>query len=208
MRELEFVPSWYPRTRRAARLVKIQALCTLLVATCLGSWLVAANRSLQQHRTLREQLDSRIEHSSEELTLLNEQMALKQQLQRQKEVMDRVGRHIESSRMLSMLEQMMTSQMALLSLSINTMEQVVKIDSAAKALRAGEPPIERLLQVKIVGVAPSDMDISEFLEKLSGVRFFEEVRLVEAINHAMGGHDTRKFEITFTLNLTRAGGGA
>jgi len=62
-------------------------------------------------------------------------------------------------------------------------------------------PPNRQLNVRLNGVAPTDVDLANFMMRLSGVRFFENVSMSFAKDRSEGGHLMREFEITFSLNL-------
>lgn len=204
MHELEFVPSWYPRMRRRQQLLKLQATFTVAAVILLGAWILNARTGISAQRSVRAALDNRLSQSSEELALLEEQVDLKAQLQKQKEIMDRLGRHVEASRMLSLLQQSLTKQVAVLDLKISTIESVQQRVSKDPNVR-DDSSLERRQQVNVVGVAPSDLDISEFLEKLAKVRFCENVQLLEASDMSRDGHLLRKFEVVFSINLSQGG---
>ena len=46
MREVEFLPAWYPQVRRRRRLVVLQAWMTLAVLIGLGAWMTLAGRNV------------------------------------------------------------------------------------------------------------------------------------------------------------------
>lgn len=201
MRELEFLPTWYPRLRRRQQFLKLQGAITVALVVLLGGWMINARAGVSKQTQARAALDNELSKSSAELALLNEQVDLKGQLQKQKEIMDRVGKHVESSRLISLLSDSLTKQMAVLELKFSTIESAPRVNRDP-TIREEAPP-ERRLQVSVVGVAPSDLDISEFLDRLSKVRFCESVQLLEANDMAKDGHLLRRFEVVFSVNLTR-----
>lgn len=206
MRDMEFLPAWYPQTRRARRLVKWQAITTVAVLLGLGGWTLAETREIRDKRALADHLQSQIRHTAEELNLLNEKMTLKARLEQQKAVMDRIGQHVDSSRLIALLVRMMPPDMAVLSYSSSVVEQAATIDSPLKISRLKDSPLERRLEVKLSAVAPSDLDISDFFEKLSGTRFLDEVRLSNNVSDLIkDGHVMRKFEISFCIRLAQGG---
>jgi len=203
MREMDFVPSWYPLMRRRKRWLKLQITATLVSVVALSGWMLESRASVKAKRELRGLLDMKLTQSSEELHLLSEQVELKAQLQKQKQIMDRVGRHVESSRMLALFEKTLTPEMSVTELKMDTMESVRKGSNDTDSRTAAT--IERRLLVNVSGVAPTDLDISEFLERLSKVRFCENVQLLEASDITQDSHRMRKFAVTFALHLGDGG---
>ena len=57
--------------------------------------------------------------------------------------------------------------------------------------------------MRLVGVAPSDVDLANFLTGLTGVPFFDNVAMTYSKDKAQEGHLLREFEVTFSLNLNR-----
>jgi hypothetical protein len=62
------------------------------------------------------------------------------------------------------------------------------------------------MKVKMIGVAPTDVDVMNFLTRLGDVPFFEQVYMTYAKDRPENGHVMREFEVTFCLNLNSARG--
>ena len=56
MRELEFLPDWYPQTHRRRRLIVLQGWLTLIMVAGMGSWIVLQDRN----NTLDERILARL----------------------------------------------------------------------------------------------------------------------------------------------------
>ncbi len=55
--------------------------------------------------------------------------------------------------------------------------------------------------MRLVGVAPDDVDLANFLAGLTNYPFFEQIALLKADGIIDGGHAMREFEVTFSMSL-------
>jgi Tfp pilus assembly protein PilN len=202
MPELEFLPSWYPQARRRRRLFHLQAWSFLAVIGALCLWLSLVHRNVRAAELALRGADTELAQSRLELTQLQEQLRLKGELEYQRQIVSRLGTSVEMSRLLRALDSVMPKEMSLVELNVETDEQPVRPAGQRQSSTAA-PEVDRRLNVRLVGVAPSDVDLANFLTGLTGVRFFENVSMTYSRDKAQGGHVLREFEVTFSLNLNR-----
>jgi Tfp pilus assembly protein PilN len=208
MRELEFLPDWYPQSQRRKRIVLLQGYMTLILASGLGVWFVLAQRNTQTAAAALAGIDTQISQTHQEMHQLEEQVALKSQLLVQRQIVEKLGVPVEMSRLLYALDQQLPPQMSLTNLSFDTQEQlkVAATLGAARIAPQGDN-IDRRLHVRLDGVAPTDNDVANFLTGLSRVPFFDDVAMSYSRDHAENGHVMRDFEVTFSVNLNQQSGG-
>ena len=202
MLEMEFLPNWYPQLHRRKRMVILQFWATLLVAVCLGLWIFlnkgyVATRQADHRLTTQQLTESRLR-----LTALNEQLRQKQALEAEQRIVAKVGMHVETTRLLAKLDQIMPKEMTLVEATFDTVEVAQPRDSAGESKA---PDMNRKMLVKLSGVTPSDADWAGVLAKLSSVPFFQDVRLVGAKDKVDSGHLMREFEVSFTVDLGNGG---
>ena len=198
MRELEFLPDWYPKLRRRRRAVATQGWATLTVIAILGIWLLLSQRNVRAKQHELAEIKSSLTRSVVEVERLTTLEALHQQLQDQHKVFAMIGRPIEMTRILTTLDDAMPADMSILDLSIVTEE--VKTDTiAAKA--AQEKGANRRVRMRMQGVAPTDTDLANFLTKLTAKPFFSNVGVTYSRPRSEEGHVMREFEVTFALDL-------
>jgi Tfp pilus assembly protein PilN len=207
MRDLEFLPDWYPQSRKRKRVVLLQGYMTLLLAAGLCVWLLLAQRNSRTAAATLAGVDSQISQTNRELHQLQEQVALKDQLLVQRKIADKLGLQVEMSRLLYTLDQKLPRQMSLTELSFDTREQLTTANTMAAARSAAQGNnIDRRLQIRLEGIAPTDNDVANFLTALTRVPFFEDVAMDYSRDRA-DGHVMREFEITFSVNLNQPSGG-
>lgn len=200
MRELEFLPDWYPRIARQKRLLVLQAWLGGLVLATLGLWTFLAGRNIGSATAALATLDRQLLQSRGELRQLDEQKQLGAALKRQEEVVARIGLPIDMTRLIRTLDSLAPAEMSLLELNCETVESLRSVQAVARS-KGAESPLDRTLRVKVIAVAPSDVTLSAFLEALSGARQFENVAMAYARDRQVLGRIVREFEVNFSVRL-------
>lgn len=209
MREMEFLPDWYPRLRSRKRQIALQGWMSLLIVGGLGLWLVLISRNTAAAQLRLERLSGDLSSTQVELEKLRSLEHLQRQLRVQDEVMARIGLHVEMTRLVNALEAAMSRDMALLDLNMEVREQEKRITGLADIVNKAAKPrtaIDRRLHVKVRGVAPTDVELANFLFKLTNDPLFDTVTLNYARERRERGHLMREFEVSFTINLNQKEG--
>ena len=207
MREVEFLPTWYPKVRKRRRVVALQAWITLILICGLGLWILLVQRNVHAREVELISLHTDLTKSEGELQRLEDLLALQRQLGQQDQIFMKIGRPIETTKVLTTLHDLMPQDMALLELGIDSEEPVHQIGSlAARAQQEQQHQQQGKLRLKLHGIAPTDMDLAEFLAKLTAKPFFKQVELMYAHERVDSGHVMREFEVAFVMDLTGAGG--
>jgi Tfp pilus assembly protein PilN len=203
MRELEFLPDWYPRLRRQRRMVILQGWVTLAVVIGLAMWLTLARRNVRHAEAALSAFEVQIRQTETEKRQLDEQLRMKAQLEQRAQVVASLGFPVEMSRVLRTLDVIMPREMSLKDVTCTTEELHVAPQGAAlgQALSQEKPRLDRRLKVRLVGVAPDDVDLANFLAGLTNYPFFEQIALLKADGVVSGGHAMREFEVTFSMSL-------
>ncbi len=204
MRELEFLPQWYPQLRTRKRQLVLQAWLTLAVIAGLCLALSSLNHSVRgAHRALA-QISGEASATEAQVKKLDELLGLQKQLARQERVMARLGVGVETTRLLNTLEGIMPREMAILNLGMETHEQARPVANLTQALntRDKDAAVVRQLRVRLAGVVPTDADLASFLASLSGAPLFKQVTMNYARERADNGHVMREFEVSFVVPLS------
>ena len=206
MREVEFLPAWYPQVRRRRRIVVLQAWMTLIVVCALAGWMILAGRNIRAAEARLVRVERELNASRGELKTLEQLMTYSKKLGEQAQVLSKVGSHAEAARLLATLDEVMPKSTALLELSLLTEEKQPVTLVAARAAQERDSTVERRLNVKVTGVAPTDVEVAEFLTRLTGKPFFEDVRMTGSKPRLDNGRIMREFEVYFSMNLNDPAG--
>jgi Tfp pilus assembly protein PilN len=204
MRELEFLPTWYPQLRSRRKMVAIQLWATMVVGLCLMAWIALTNRTVVHKQFQSRTLDRQLLQSRSDLKQLDEMLAEEKTLQAEQQIMSRVGMHVEVSRLFAKLDQIMPKEMSLTQANFDTQEQVKDTDPKPGVKGAAAEKthlVTRKLVVHLTGVTPSDADWATVLAKLGGIPFFQDVQLENAHDKSQSGHLLREFEVSFVVDL-------
>jgi len=208
MREVEFLPEWYPKVRRRKHLMAVQAWATIILISGLGLWMLLVQRNVHAREVELNSLRSDLNQSEVDIQRLEDLLSLQRDLGKQDGIFAKIGRPVETTRVLTTLEQLMPRDMALLDLSVDTEETTPKVSGSLASRAAQEArnvKTETALRLKVHGVAPTDMDLAEFLAKLTARPFFKQVDLTYSHERADSGHIMREFEVTFAIDLNGMG---
>jgi hypothetical protein len=201
MREIEFLPDWYPRARRRQRMLALQVWCSALLIVGLGAWFTLARKNVAAAKTTLASVDAQLAQSRLELRQLDEQLELQEQLGLQKQIVSKLGLPVDMARLLQLLETVMPKEMSIVELTVDTEEQATAPADSSTSTQARQTVPERRLRVRVVAVAPSDVDLANFLAGLTATPFLDNVSMAYARDKSRLGHLMRESEVTFGLSL-------
>ena len=205
MRELEFLPDWYPQTRRRRRMVILQAWLTLVLIAGMVTWVALKDRNNSQAEHALDLQCAQLAQTYTQLAEVDKLDSLRRQLRQQEEVVSRIGFAIDACKAVNALDERMPKEMALTGLTLENEERVDHSVLAANRGANTEPPVDRRLRVRVQGVCPTDVDLANFMTQLSAVPFFDAVNNTYAREKAENNRVMREFELTFSVNLSAAG---
>ena len=204
MRELEFLPEWYPLTRQRRRIVILQGWLILTLTAGMAAYLGLAERNIKTDSESRVTLQAQLEQTNAQLAEMDKLDVMRKQLQQQEQVVSRLGFYVYASKAIETLDALMPKQMSLTGVQLDNEE---RIDNSAvqQAKGTGEAAVDRRLKVRMQGVCPTDVDLSIFLNQLATVPFFEQVSVTYAREKSDNNHVMREFEVSFSLSLNGVG---
>jgi hypothetical protein len=199
MRELEFLPAWYPALRRKRRVLFLETWLAVVIFTGMGLWAILSARNVSGKETILNQRLGQLSQSNFELRKLGELESLKQQMSDQAKLVSRLGLNLPMGRLVGVMEQVMPSEMAWLDLTAD-LQQTMRAGSALATAAGAEPTVDRELSIQLHGVAPSDVELGNFMIKLATIPHFTSSSMSNA-DLRQNGHLMREFRISFSINL-------
>jgi hypothetical protein len=206
MREIDFLPDWYPRIQSLYRATVAQAWVTLAIVAMLCGYAIFKRFQVHNAKLVTAQCQAQISLSQIQLTQLAEKLKYQAALRQQDEIVARLGLDVDATRLLKALQDAMTPEMALTNVSLETIEQARAVSVIPARNPAGTrgdfPDVDRRLKVTVDGVSPSDIQVATLIENLGKVNCFENVAFSNLQDRrSRDGHLMREFEVTFDLNL-------
>jgi hypothetical protein len=198
VRELEFLPDWYPMLRRKRRILVLETWCGIMIALALGLWVIVSARDVSARQTLLGTRQGEIRQTDSDLQKLNELESLKRQMSDQAKLVAHLGPHVPIGRLIDDLEKKMPKEMALLDVSLEFKQQ--NRPQTGRPIAGAEPLLDHQVSVQLHGVAPSDVVLGNFMIRLATIPRFLGSSLSTA-DLRQDGRLMREFRITFSLNL-------
>jgi Tfp pilus assembly protein PilN len=198
VRELEFLPDWYPMLRRKRRILVLETWCGVMIAAILCLWIVVSARDVSARQTLLGTRQGELRQTDSDLQKLNELESLKRQMSDQARLVAHLGPHLPIGRLIDDLEKKMPKEMALLDVSLEFQQQ--NKPQIGRPVAGADPIIDRQINVQLHGVAPSDVVLGNFMIQLATIPRFLGSSLSTADLH-QDGRLMREFRISFSLNL-------
>jgi len=145
-------------------------------------------------------VNQQLDRTNHDLQRLGEVEYLTNQLQQQDNIVRRLGTHVPVARLIDVLADAMPPEMALLELQFSTQEKAMS--DAARRAPSDEPArVDHVLSMRIVGVAPTDLDLSTFIGNMERIPYFSDGQLANSQGRFESGHVMREFDVTFTMDL-------
>jgi hypothetical protein len=209
MREIDFLPTWYPEIQRRYRRMIAQAWTTMTILLVLVSYAAIVGWKERIVIKTTAQTEAQIRSSRQQLTRLTEKVEYENELRRQEQIVARLGIGVDTTRLLKALEDAMTPEMTLTNLSIETVEQTQQSAAILHTRTIGaadsQPPADRMLKVLVDGAAPTNTEVATLIEHLQKRACFENItQAYMREGHSSDGHLMQEFELTFDINLTAA----
>jgi Tfp pilus assembly protein PilN len=197
MRELEFLPGWYPLLRKRRRILLVEAWLSVVIFLALCLWLVLSAHNVIAKESLLHQRQQQLDQSNAELQKLAELESLKKQMSEQARLMAQLGPNVPMGRLMDTIEQVLPREMALQDVTVEYQKLARTGPLPAHPVTEADPQY----QVEIHGVAPNDVELGNFM-----------TRLAQTIPHWVGGsmreadtrqngHLLRDFTFSFSIKL-------
>jgi Tfp pilus assembly protein PilN len=190
VRELEFLPRWYPSLQRRKSAVAAQAWIALAVVLCMAGAAVAQRWQVHRQEQIALLSSQQIAQSAKQLAKLDELQQQQQQMHSRQDAIAALGANIDMTRLLGAITAAMPPDASLLELAVE-----VRDGSA-----------DQKLKVHLQGVAPSDADVAGLLVNLNTIPFFDRVEMTDVRDRLQGGRVQREFDVSFAVQASAAKG--
>lgn len=210
---MSFLPEDYLHKRLARR---TNVIClTLFGIVTVGLW-AAFTVDRAQRQDVRDRLaavSAQFEEAAKRIEQLEELQAKKQQWTRKAQVAAMLLERVPRTLVLAELVNRMPQSLSLLDFQLKTevskttpppVSRVALERSKTKAKQAAEEPAVQVPQTEVTlemtGVAPTDMEIAEYITALGSHPMFTDVSLKYAEQSKVEEREMRKFALTMRLN--------
>jgi len=190
VRELEFLPGWYPSLQRRKSAVAAQAWIALAVVLCMAAAAVAQRWQVHRQEQISLISSQQIAQSAKQLAKLDELQQQQQQMHSRQDAIAALGANVDMTRLLGAITTAMPPDASLLEMSVE----------------ARDGSADQKLKVHLQGVAPSDADVASLLVNLNAIPFFDRVEMTDVRDRLQSGRVQREFDVSFAVQASAAKG--
>lgn len=208
--ELSFLPDDYLARKLQHRTNVICAMLFLVVMVAIGLAFYITERS---NREVEARHASKLREYTEEAKRIQQAEKMKEKQRRmaqQAELAASLLEKVPRSFILAELTNSMPPGMSLLDFQLESRKKVAPAPAAAtpaprkgkKGAAQPEPsqPRQYDVNLKVTGVADTDVQVAQFISRLNGSRLLRDVNLVISDQFAREGQELRRFTIEMTLD--------
>ena len=180
MDNIDFLPKRIKQKRGRTRLLKRQGAVLMLSAVALMAMAYVNTAAMARARAELADLEARQRRLDETLTIIPDltaslaQAAIKQRINRD------LGSRLTVNAVLAELGRLLPPAGSLTALEYNTVEIQPKVLPARTAGAIAKPkniPAEKRVRLTLAGVAPTDVDVANFIGQLSSCPLLAEVNM-------------------------------
>jgi Tfp pilus assembly protein PilN len=208
MKEADFLPEWLRQQRvRRKRLIRQGQLLAICVA-CMALLTCVRQTRISEARAALTGIHDRAEAQNRliaQIAPLERQMA---DLLIKKQIDSELGSRTDCTAMLAELCRLMPRNMSLASLELEPVDITVEPDhpgkrTARRPVRGGgrrsAAKVIRRVRVVLTGLAPTDVDVANFIGQLSASPLLENVNMGYAKTVRFRGRSAREFQASCYL---------
>ncbi|MGB2823075.1 MAG: PilN domain-containing protein [Phycisphaerae bacterium] len=203
MEEIDFLPDRIKAQRARRHRLSIQAY---LMAICVGLLMTLAYVFHVRVRTAQGEL-AMLEGRGD---AMNQQLAMKESLERElgdlmikQRIEEQLGRRVGTLAVLAELQRAMPESMTLTKLNMETVEVAVPVEPAGGnrsnrplAVEKSRSQVVKRVRLTLTGMAPTDVDVANFIGQLAGSKLFENVNMGYARNVTFRSRSARQFQVS------------
>jgi Tfp pilus assembly protein PilN len=209
--ELSFLPDDY-LARKASR--RANALCAGLSVVVMGAIASAfwfTERSMHVVETRAASVDRQFTDAARSIDQVNKMKAQQRKIVRQAELAASLVEKVPRSNLLAEFTNALSPGTSLLDLSLESRTKVIPSGSierrkpapSAAGAPAGPPqpePVKYDVYLKLTGIADSDVQVAQFMSKLTESRLVTDVRLMISDTFKQNDREMRRFQIEMLQN--------
>ncbi len=202
MKTVNLLPQWYVHQRHGQKRIKFHIAAMILLGTGMFSATWLGRQKLAADATRRDHLKAQLEMTKDPAAELK---AMEDDLHRLEELRlarKELGNTVPMSAVVQQLRNQMTPGMALSNVSIDVRSEPVK-GSGFVGDPHNPPKYHDVAHLNVLGIAPNDRQITQFIEEVSRNPLFAGVTLDFTRTSTLQNYAVRKFEIQLDMDLER-----
>jgi Tfp pilus assembly protein PilN len=205
---INFLPEWYISARRCRRSLQRQALLLLLMVAGMAL-LQMVTLSRRQDLSLYEQaLAQQVSAVRGQLNEVADLQQTRTELAQQLHIYESLARPITFTQISNTLAALTPDAVFLTTLDAELQQLTRQRARPQTDPTTNKPKTEsetyEVIQIEIEGVAPSNVEIANYVGQLAATNLFRNVKMIQSREGAIGTAVTRAFKLTMEVALDRA----
>lgn len=206
MENIDFLPERIRNQRFRSKWFSRQVYLLAIFAGALALLALERQNRISQAEAELLLLTGRSANVQRQLAMLTSLETQQAELHLKKRINDHLGSRFNVVVVLAELERLMPNSMSLVNLHVETVEQSNQVTPAlvrpgprplvVSAPQAAAEQTVKRLRLVITGVAPTDVDVANFIGQMATSRLFEEVTMGYTKNVTYRGKMAREFQAT------------
>ena len=212
-KDLSFLPEDYLEKRAQRRTNVLSVILFLIVMGGVIAAYYVTNEKRSNVQKLQTHVNEQFRKAAEQLAKLKELQAKKDHMIRKAKVTSVLVERVPRSILLSEMINKMPTNLSLIEMDLES--KAVRKPMARTALEAaknkkkqqGDPNLvdmpevpEMAVTIRLTGVAPTDLEVSEFMTALKMTELFDSVNLVTSEQTIIEDEKMRRFRLEVTVN--------
>lgn len=204
MNEVNFIPASYLQRQRNRRSGFRQAGLVVVLAVLLSMWYAASSRSLGELRQLAESVERDVASAQSRVNEISRLREEEHALQRQARTRTELSPTINTVDVIGTIVQAIPPSLALRDLKLSSTRPTppAKVEGAASSTLSKPAQVEPM-KLTLVGLAPADVEVADFIGRLSASPIFTNVKMVYARPVQAEDLHAREFQIELEVPLDR-----
>jgi Tfp pilus assembly protein PilN len=204
--QLDFLPEDYLERKARRRTILICAVLAGIVMAAIGAAFSITERINRQADQRKQEVDLKYAEEAKQIQQIQQVEQKQQKMARQAELAASLLEKIPRSNILAEVTNAVPSDVSLLEFSLNSIRRsapaAVAASDPTKASAAAQPqPIAYDVQLKVSGIAANDVQVAEFIRRLSHDDLFQDVNLIISDEFSQGEEKKlRRFQVEMNLN--------
>jgi hypothetical protein len=202
MKTVNLLPQWYVQQRHRQKLLRVHVVIMLIMGAgmCGATWFGRQMRAAEMGK--RDALARVLEKTPNPETELNQARAESRRLEELLLARKELGNTVPMSKVVQQLRNEMTPGMALSNIAIDVRSEPMK-GSGFVGDPHNPPRYHDVAHLNVLGIAPNDRQITQFIEEISVNPLFTGVTLDFTRTSRLVEYSVRKFEIQLDMDLER-----
>jgi Tfp pilus assembly protein PilN len=215
MADMSFLPADYLEKRAQRRTNLISLTLFVIVMSAIVAAFFWTDQQDTDVRKLRQTVDKQFEEAAKRLEQMDELHAHKQQMMTKASVTASLIEKVRRTVVLSELINHMPTEMGLLELALESKElrsapaaspRTAMDKARANKAASGQPlpeivePVKSTVKVTMVGIAPTDVQVAQFMTKIGKNPLFTDLNLQYSEESKIDDRAMRKFRVEMMLN--------